>query len=224
MRALLDLVLPAECGGCGEPGSGWCDRCRRTLSDDPVAVHPRVDPGVPVWALGPYAGPRRRAVIAAKERGRRDLAAPLGAALADAVDTLRRWGELDPPQLAPLVLVPAPTRARTARTRGGDPVLRSTQAAARLLETGCHVCPALSMRRGVRDSVGLSAAQRQDNLAGRICVSASRRDEIVRLGCMGAEVVLVDDVVTTGATSAEAVRVLESEGVQVGAVLVVAAA
>ncbi|WP_241565858.1 ComF family protein [Prescottella agglutinans] len=224
MRALLDLVLPAECGGCGDPGSAWCERCRRALADVPVAVSTRVDPGVPVWALGPYSGPRRGAVIAGKERGRRDLAAPIGLALAGAVVTLRRWGELAPPGAAPLCLVPAPTRARAARSRGGDPVLRSARVAARALGTDCRVWPALSMRRGVRDSVGLSAAQRQENLAGRIRVSESARDDRSAAGRRGAEVVIVDDVVTTGATAAESVRALGAAGVRVAAVLVVAAA
>lgn len=224
VRALLDLVLPAECGGCGDPGSAWCGRCRRALSDVPVAVSPRVDPGVPVWALGSYSGPRRGAVIAGKERGRRDLAAPIGLALAGAVVTLRRWGELSPPGGAPLRLVPAPSRARAARSRGGDPVLRSARAAARALGDDCRVCPVLSMRRGVRDSVGLSAARRQENLAGRIRVSASAGRDPLAMGRGPAEVVLIDDVVTTGATAAESVRAFGAVGVRVAAVLVVAAA
>lgn len=223
MRTLLDLVLPAECGGCGAAGTQWCERCRRSLADVPIAVTPRVDPGVPVWALGPYSGPRRRVVIAAKERGRRDLAVPLGAALAGAIGVLRRWGELGPEGSSRLCLVPAPTRARAARARGGDPVLRAVRAAASGLEADCRVWPVLSMRRGVRDSVGLSAGQRQDNIGGRIVLerSWSRVPDAAR---RRSAVVLVDDVVTTGATSAESVRVLRSAGARVAAVIVVAAA
>lgn len=226
MRALLDLILPTECGGCGVPGPGWCDRCGDALADVPVAVGARVDPGVPVWALGPYSGPRRRAVIAAKERGRRDLAAPLGTALAGAIATLRQWGELRPPAY-PLCLVPAPTRTRAARSRGGDPVLRSVRAAARVVPGVCRVDPVLSMGRGVRDSVGLSAAQRQENLRGRIRVapeSAASAARAVRHSRRTPEVVLIDDVITTGATAAESVRVLRSVGVHVSTVLVVATA
>ncbi|RVW05258.1 ComF family protein [Rhodococcus xishaensis] len=222
VRALLDLVLPAECGGCGRPGNGWCDRCRCALADVPVAVCPRVDPGVPVWALGPYSGPRRSAVIAAKERGRRDLADPLGLALAHAVETLRRWSELAPPRRGPLCLVPAPTRPRAARRRGGDPVLRSARVAAGVLRDGTRVAPILSMRRGVRDSVGLSVTQRQENLAGRITVSGVAQPRTGDVS--GLEVVLVDDVVTTGATAAESVRALATTGLCVAGVLVVAAA
>ena len=194
------------------------------LADVPVAVTPRLDPGAPVWALGPYSGPRRGAVIAAKERGRRDLAVPVGIALAGAVRTLRRWGELDPPGRRPLVLVPAPTRPRAARRRGGDPVLRAARVAARHLGD-CRVHPVLSMRLGARDSVGLSAARRQENLAGRIrATGAASALRGGGAGAPGPAVVLVDDVVTTGATATESVRVLGAAGVRVAAVLVVAAA
>lgn len=173
-----------------------------------------------MWALGPYTGPRRRAVIAAKERGRRDLARPLGSALAGAVTRLRRWGELDPPELAALCLVPAPTRAHAARVRGGDPVTRAAGAAARALrpETAL-VSPLLRMRRGVRDSVGLSAAQREANLAGRVYARTGTADPPA-----GSAVLLIDDVLTTGATAAESVRVLARARITVAAVLVVAAA
>ncbi|WP_137724698.1 ComF family protein [Prescottella subtropica] len=221
MRGLLDLILPVECGGCAAPGTPWCDRCRRQLADVPIAVRPRVDPGVPVWALGPYAGPRRRAVIAAKERGRRDLADPLGQAWAGAIAHLRRWGELDPAR--PLVLVPAPTRPRVARSRGGDPVSRAARCAAGVAG-GCRVAPVLAMRVGVRDSVGLSAARRQENLSGRIRVVPAVSALRVAARDRGPQVVLVDDVVTTGATATESVRELASVGVPVTTVLVVAAA
>ena len=83
---------------------------------------------------------------------------------------------------------------------------------------GCSVVPMLTMRRGVRDSVGLSAAQRRANLAGRVTI-ASRSGTPVS----NANVLLVDDVLTTGATAAESVRALGDSGVSVTAMLVVAA-
>ncbi len=166
---------------------------------------------MPVWSLGPYAGPRRRAVIAAKERGRRDLAAPLGLAWAVAVARLRRWGELAP---GPTTVVPAPTRPRVARARGGDPVTRAAHIAAGH-DPSMVVRPLLTHARGVRDSVGLSAVERHRNLAGRIRV---REDGVPR----ARQVLVVDDIVTTGATATESIRVLRAAGFHPVGVLVTA--
>ncbi|MBO0852806.1 MAG: ComF family protein [Nocardia sp.] len=214
MRTLLDLILPQFCGGCGSAGIAWCDPCASALAAEPVRIWPRTDPGVPCWALSRYAGPARRAVIAAKESGRRDLAAPLGLALARAVARLRAPGR-------PVILVPAPTRRAAARRRGGDPVLRAARAACGWL-TDCHVVPALWTRGEVRDSVGLGVNARRRNLAGRV-MSRARGVQTLHI-VENAEIVLVDDVLTTGATAAESVRVLAAAGVPVRAVLVTCAA
>ncbi len=59
MAPMLDLILPLECGGCGAPATRWCDACTTDLSvaaDQPHVVNPRIDPQVPVFALGRYAG------------------------------------------------------------------------------------------------------------------------------------------------------------------------
>lgn len=218
---LLDLMVPSECGGCGRPGTLWCEACAELLRDHPVRLTPRVDPGVPVWALGRYSGPRRRSVIALKERGRRDLVRPLGDAVADGLRALRRWGELDPDPRAPLVLVPAPSRARAARARGGDPVRRIAERARERSPAGStEVRSALGMSHGVRDSVGLSAAERSGNVRGHVTFDPTvmrtlRRDD---------SVVLLDDVLTTGATAAESVRILSLSGTNPVLVLVLAGA
>ncbi|WP_410870374.1 ComF family protein [Nocardia sp. A7] len=214
MKALLDLILPDRCGGCGVLGEQWCAQCAAELGRDPVRVRPRADPGVPCWALGPYAGVGRRAVLAAKEHGRRDLTAPLGLALANALARLRAPDR-------PLVLVPAPTRSAAARRRGGDPVARSAAIAARWL-IDCRTAPLLRMGRGVRDSVGLTPQQRILNLRGRI-TTVPDLDEWVTIGAK-AQVVLVDDVLTTGATACESIRVLSRIGIVPRAVLVTCAA
>jgi len=70
---VLDLILPLECGGCGAPSTRWCDACATELvvkPDEPHVINPRVDPQVPVFALGRYVGARRRAILAVKEHGR----------------------------------------------------------------------------------------------------------------------------------------------------------
>jgi len=216
LAVVLDLILPLECGGCGAPSTPWCDPCAVALSvaiDEPHVVTPRVDPGVPVFALGRYAGARRRAILAMKEHGRGDLAAPLARALAVGVHRLLTWGLVE----APLTIVPAPTRRSAARRRGGDPVTRRARMACVAVpgRPAIGVVPALRMKALVRDSVGLGTAARERNIAGRVALRGRRP---------GTEVVLVDDIVTTGATARESVRVLGAVGIPVAAVLAIAVA
>lgn len=210
---MLDLVLPLECGGCGAPSTRWCDACARQLrvrADEPHVVAPRVHPGVPVFSLGRYAGARRGAIVAVKEHGRADLIRPLGAALRGGLRQLLTWGVL----VQPLTVVPAPTRRYAARRRGGDPVTR-TAIAATSGGRDARVVQALRMTALVRDSVGLSGAARQRNVAGRVRLCGSPN------GLTG-DVLVVDDIVTTGATAAESVRVLQTSGARVVAVLALA--
>ena len=210
---MLDLVLPLECGGCGAPSTRWCEACARVLQvrlDEPHLIAPRVHPGVPVFSLGRYAGARRNAIVAVKEHGRTDLIRPLGAALNAGLRQLLTWGVLD----TPLTVVPAPTRRLAARRRGGDPVTRMALAAT----AGNHdvdVVAGLRMKALVRDSVGLSSTARQKNVAGRVGLRRSTE------GLVG-EVLVVDDIVTTGATAAESVRTLQTSGACVVAVLALA--
>ncbi|MGE2690985.1 ComF family protein [Mycolicibacterium pulveris] len=207
---MLDLVLPLQCGGCGAASTRWCDTCAGALqvkADQPHLITPRLDPGVPVFSLGRYAGARREAIVAVKEHGRADLIAPLAAALRTGLVRLLTWGVVD----TPVTVVPAPTRRWAARRRGGDPVTRMARAASEPL-AGVVVTGALRTRAFVVDSVGLSSADRERNIAGRV--------KAVR--AVTGDVLLVDDIVTTGATAAESVRVLRAGGARVAAVLAVA--
>jgi predicted amidophosphoribosyltransferase len=210
---VLDLVLPLECGGCGARSTRWCDACAGDLAvkpDEPHLISPRVEPGVPVFSLGRYAGARREAIVAVKEHGRADLVEPLAGALRAGLARLLTWGVVD----TPLTVVPAPTRRWAARRRGGDPVTRVAVAAV-AGHREINVVQALRTRAMVADSVGLSSADRQRNIAGRVKMVRS-------LDGVAGELVVVDDVVTTGATVCEAVRVLQTAGATVTAVLALA--
>jgi predicted amidophosphoribosyltransferase len=207
---MFDLVLPLECGGCGAPSIRWCPACAQELAvhlDQPHLITPRVDPGVPVLSLGRYAGARREAIVAVKEHGRADLIGPLAVALRAGLERLLTWGVIE----TPLTVVPAPTGRSSARRRGGDPVTRMARAAATDLRD-VHVTQALRLRAMVRDSVGLSGADRQRNIAGRVKI----------IQPVAGEVLVVDDIVTTGATASESVRVLHVSGADVAGVLAIA--
>ena len=152
-----------------------------------------------------YDGPARALLLGFKERARLGAARPLGAALARAA---ARW--------QPGALVPVPSSAAAVRDRGFDHALRLARVAGAAL--GVPVVPALQVVRRTADSAGLSATARAANLSGAFAVDPS-----VVPGLLGLRVVLVDDMVTTGASLAEAARALHCAGLQAAGCAAVAA-
>jgi len=221
LAELLDLLLPSDCPGCGSttvgPGPACAD-CLRSLDGPPRPAVPRPAPAglPPVYAVAAYDGPARAVLVAHKEHARLSAAGPLGAALARAVSAvLVQAGE------GPCALVPVPSRPAARRSRGHDPLLRiARQAAADLRRAGTAVTvrPVLRHTRRVADQAGLDAAGRASNLAGALALLPAGPRVLA-----GRRVVLVDDVVTTGATLAEAARALRAAGVTVAGAAVVAA-
>lgn len=203
---LLDLVLPQECPGCGGSGRGLCAHCLAGFGAPRRHRPDPCPPGLPDLAVATaYDGAARAVLLAHKEHGRLALARPLGAALAAAVTLLDL-----PPRI---VLVPVPSSPASVRARGHDHARRLATAAARRLPGGC-ARPVLTGARQVTDQAGLDAAGRAANLSGAL--RARRRLD-------GLVVVVVDDVVTTGATLAEAARALRAAGADVRGAAAVAA-
>lgn len=208
--ALVDLVLPAECAGCGHTGTGTvteglCSTCALTLSGPPVPVRQvrRVAGLPPVHALAPYREPVADIIVAQKEHNRLDLARPLGRRLARAVLAAC-------PGAAAVWLVPAPSARSSIRRRGQDPVRRMACVAAGELRAFGHVAnvlPALRHRRRVADQVGLTHQERAQNLRGALAVRPAAASHLVQRPA-----VLIDDVMTSGATLAEAARVIRAAG------------
>jgi predicted amidophosphoribosyltransferase len=202
VAALVDLVLPRRCVGCGSYVGALCTGC---LPDGPVL---RAAAGT--WAAAGYEGALRTALLAYKERGRRDLAGPLGDLLGRAVGAALA-GQRSPP--GRVALVPVPSARSVAASRGGDHVARLARRVAR--RHGLRVAAdAVGLTRAVRDSAGLGTAQRAANLAGAA---------MARSAPPGTAALVVDDIVTTGATVREAIRALESAGWPVIGSAVVAA-
>ena len=181
-------------------------------------------PGLPVvHAAARYADEVRAALLAHKERGALALTAPLGVALAGAVRaglgevrtrgrgarTGARAEEAAVRARGPVLLVPVPSARRAVRTRGHDPARRIALAAAgelRRTGTPARVVPVLRQRRPVADQSDLDARQRMENVAGALTVVPGGGRPLRG----GGPVVLVDDLMTTGASLTEAARALRA--------------
>jgi predicted amidophosphoribosyltransferase len=223
--AVIDLVLPDCCPGCGSRAlPPACPLCLALLDAVPRRRPPDPLPhGLPVpWAVTAYCGPVRSLIVAHKEHGRLGLAAPLGAALATSVAAAAAVCGTVP---AGVVLVPVPSAPQAVRRRGHDPTMRIARQAARWLRkhgVAADVMRVLQHGRRVADQSGLGQLARTDNLAGAL-VAQKRSMAAVRAMAPKTRLVVVDDVVTTGATLTEAVRALRAGGTPVAGTAVIAA-
>lgn len=199
ISVLLDLVFPPHCVVCGAMGSWlcvrciqniavleppWCPHCGRSVSSAGLC---RVCQNasshlVGMRSVSAHVAPLREAVHALKYNGMRVLAEPLGEILAD------YW------RLAVLpssIVVPVPLHEARLRQRGYNQSFLLAQSFAARVSLPVD-SRALVRRRNTRCQVELSSAERRVNVAGAFwCRSGA---------LAGERVLLIDDVLTTGAT------------------------
>lgn len=192
----LGVLLPVECAGCGEPDRGLCAACRAELV--PEVSSRLLGDGLRVWSGLSYEGVAREAVLALKRDGRIAVARALAPALRAAIDAV-------PVGWDAVVAIPA-TRG-SFRRRGFDPV--------RVLlgRAGARPWRVFAPARAHRAQKLLGVAEREANLRGAFRL---------RSPVAGARILLVDDVVTSGATLREAARMLREAGAEVVGAAVVA--
>jgi len=200
--ALLDVVLPLSCCGCGHAGVLWCRTCAGALAS-PRKVDVADLPSV--WAAGIYDGSVRRAIHEWKESGVLALSSSFAPALAHAAAMALEHATAQPP----LIFVPVPSSAAAMRRRGVSPITDLARQAAQLLTL--HGLPTtvdecLAPARARHDQAGLGLEQRARNMRGSMRLRHS----------IAGRVIVVDDVVTTGATLREAVRCLPASAELVG--------
>jgi predicted amidophosphoribosyltransferase len=224
LDACLDLLLGSSCAVCARPGRVLCRDCADGLPSAGRVCWPTPRPvglALPVSA-GEYDGALKALVNAHKERRQFALAGPLGTVLAHVVRDLT---VLEAGAGRPVLLVPVPSRAVVVRSRGHDPMLRTTRRAADQLRRwgiDATVVGVLRSRTVVRDQSGLQAVDRARNLAGSMQAAGTRLQQTLRRR-PGAHLVITDDVLTTGSTAREAQRALEDAGATVAGIATVAA-
>ncbi|MGI3164236.1 double zinc ribbon domain-containing protein [Pseudooceanicola sp. 200-1SW] len=231
----LRLIYPPRCLGCGglvESDFGLCGPCWRDtpfiggLACDGCGLPlPGGRPGEvarcdscladpPPWAQGRavmlYDGMGRKLVLGLKHGDRHDIAAPAAAWLAEAAAGIVAHGAL---------VAPIPLHWRRRVRRGyNQSALLSRGLARQLAASGIMDCPDLLERRRATPSLdGRSRAERRALLEGAITVTAAHRAAL-----RGRPVLLVDDVLTSGATLSAATRACLRAGAVTVAVLALA--
>lgn len=224
LAELLDLVVPPVCAGCGAETVTLCGDCLGALAVPVRMTSPRY--GVlPVVGAGEYSGVLRSCLLAYKEHDRRDLVGVLGLLLARAVLAVLEHppgagrGATGPAGAA--VLVPVPATRHAVRRRGADHVAVLGAAAAAVLRAeGLDVrCRSLLEVGAHRDQVGFGSRARRRNVRGTHRVAGPGRRARAVVG--RTPVIVLDDICTTGATTAESVRALAASRIPAHGVAVV---
>ena len=206
IREAIGLLLPIACVGCGEPDAALCDSCLASVPGPP-AVRILAD-DFPVWAGTDYDGVVRRAILALKNEQRTDVARGLGIVLRRAFEQALAELPARAGTVTDLRLATIPSSRSAYRRRGYRPVDRV------LTKARLKAEHPLALTRQPGDQIGLGIAGRQRNLARSM--RAVKRVN-------GATFLLIDDVVTTGATVIEGRRALEANGASVIGAVVIAA-
>lgn len=200
IEALLDAVAPRRCPGCNDVSAGdWCTACG--------VPEPLLDAGaicgVPVAVAGLYGGALARAITRFKYEPRPELAGPLGRLLVAVAQRL--------PSSADSLWVPVPLHFERLVERG----FNQSALLARELARATRRPLATRVLQRARDTghqAALGRAERATNVRNAFQVRS------VKVG----RVVLVDDVVTTGATAEACILALAEKGVRVESVLALA--
>lgn len=229
-ESLFPTLFPADCKLCGSPilqisrlpvcegclsamrpiAGGVCSSCGDRLvrphgfsapEDEPCCGLCRrlAPPFAKAVAYGSYDGGLRELIHLLKYQQVRPAAAVLGRMLQEAMASLQ-----DLP--GNLVVVPVPLHRKKLRQRGFNQVELIARAALKLGGERRTLWPkAIERRRETKSQTGLSNHQRRENMRGAFVVSSPQ-------AVSGREVLLVDDVFTTGTTVSECARVLRRAG------------
>lgn len=233
LKQIMGLFLAQACPVCDRPTAHtFCLDCQRQIYPRQIYLERRSkvpsqqnkvssEQGLlPICALGLYSGSLKRAILAMKYGDRPDVAAPLGAALA------QHWLAQQPTTLShasankPLLCaVPIPLHAERQKSRGFNQAELIARAFCQISELPL-LTHGLTRIQSTRPQHELGLAERQQNLNQVFQVGPS----LHRRSQASLAVLLVDDIYTTGATAQSAAATLRQAGISVAGIVAVAQA
>jgi len=195
IRDAWAVLMPVNCAGCERPDRALCRECSQCLVAA-TSVH-STPQQVPVYAAFRYEGRARQVLLAFKNHHRTTLARPLAAALVPALRRAVEQSHECTGSALPILIVGVPSSRKAFRTRGYHPVSLVLRAAAVRHARGLRITQKIYSQKS------LSAEQRVMNVRGAFVATRS---------FAGIRVIIVDDVLTTGATIDEAARAISAAG------------
>ncbi|MFM9151824.1 MAG: ComF family protein [Candidatus Planktophila sp.] len=200
LTALSELLFPTRCLGCRRLGIRICSQCR-------AFWHPHIyrsklylsEREVPVYSAVAYSLVAQKVLLGSKESALKDADQLIAQALLHSLSYMYS-------EIGIADLVPVPSRKSASRKRGRDFIFDQSKLLAR--DPRVEVRPILQHQRKVKDQSALNAHDREINLRGALSC-ANRADE------ENIPVIIVDDLLTSGATLREAARALFHAGYEV---------
>lgn len=200
LSELKFLLFPTRCFGCRELGYSICSQCRMQWNPH---IYQTGIANLNVYSAIPYSPIARNILLAAKEQSVKSADQLVLAALRVSIHELFR-------KQSSCALVPIPSRPTSNRRRGRDFLNEMAISVAK--DYGVAVLPLLEHQRNIRDQSKLNISSRRQNLAMALSIKPQFRGNY-----SGENVVILDDLVTTGATINEANRALTKGGFKVQA-------
>lgn len=196
----LDLIYPKRCPGCHKPAVSICQSCKIFWEKPPISIKLNKNSVsvLSVFSVAQYRNEVRAILLAYKEDGEREAGKVLTEALLQA-----RRGIINH---SVCTFVPIPSNPKSVRRRGRDFMLDLCNQVA--IQSGDKVLSIMKVKRDVQDQSKLNERERSQNLVGAFDCTPKNLKLLVKF-----PIILVDDLLTTGATLREAQRALRQRGV-----------
>ena len=198
IRALQEIIFPSRCLGCGQLGLEICSLCRKNWHPHIYRQWSQHLPTFPIYSAVTYSPIAGKVLLAAKENNLVIADQLIYKALGHSLTFALR-------EIGGDFLIPIPSRRSVARSRGRQFIASLTYQLS--AEIGLPAYENLEHIRRVHDQSSLDAKSRFHNLDG----------SMKSLNFLSGKAIVIDDLVTTGATLQEAVRALRDRGIEVAA-------